>query len=97
MSSCNAMDRGQCLNTKVCPRPTGAFWQEILENQNHEEPQMTALEIPLTDAPSTRPANWPRELWCTVERLGTWLQSNIAKVVSNVWLPGRLNPGLIRA
>jgi len=79
MPGCNGLDRGDYLNTKVCPRPAGLSSQESLENHHDEETQMTAMALPLTGASSTCIESWDNIVWSTVEKHVRRLQIRIAK------------------
>ncbi len=78
MPSCNGLDRGECLNTKVCPRPAGLSLQENLENHHNEETQMTAMALSLTGASSMCIESWSID-WSTAEKHVRRLQIRIAK------------------
>ena len=98
MPVCNVQDRDPCLNTKVCPRPTGLLWRENLENQQYEATQMTAVNIStkcaLTDAPSATISYLASESWSAMERIVYWLQIIIAKVTGKNGYRVSLRTGL---
>ncbi len=66
---------------KAGPRPTGLSLRQNRENRNHEEKQMTAVNLILTGASSASNATWPTINWEQVGVEVERLQIRIAKAV----------------
>ena len=65
----------------MSPRPTGAKWQDNLENRINEEKQMTSIELldGASSVPKSNNSSWSRLPWNKFEIATNRLQMRIAK------------------
>ena len=81
MLSGNRADKG--LNVTFCENRPTSNWslRQNMENRNHEEKQMTAVNLILTGASSTSNSTWLTVNWKQVRKEVERLQMRVAKAV----------------